>query len=175
MKKFVSGVLVGAVLAFGVSTYADDIPQLLGKAVDNEYPVVLNGTQLNNKAPAIEGTSYAPVREISEKLGLVVKFENDTVILQSQEVKKVPEVEGVQAEASIADKVQALAAQIEELDRNIFGFKRSMDSTKSAIELSKTDKNLPLLQKQLEDTKAQIADLEKQKDELERQKAELTK
>lgn len=174
MKKFVSGVLVGAVLAFGVSSYADDLKVLVGKSIDNEYPVVLNGTPLNNKAPAIEGTSYAPVREISEKLGLTVKFENETVILSSPaEVQKVPEVEGLPTEASVSDKVQALTEQAVELDRNILGLQRSVDGTQSIIDTRPPGQNVEALILRKEQMKQQIADLEQQKADLEKQKEEL--
>lgn len=90
MKKFSVGVVVGVVLAFGVSTYAEDISKLIGKQVDNEYPVMLNGVGLKNKAPSIEGTSYGPVREIAESLGLTVEFKNETVILSNKSTETVP-------------------------------------------------------------------------------------
>jgi hypothetical protein len=171
MKKFAMGVVVGAVLAFSASTYADDIAQLVGKQVDNEYPVVLNGVQLNNKAPSIGGTSYAPVREISEKLGLDVSFQDDTVILsKKQEVGKVP------------TQATSKEEQIKQLDGKILGIKEMIHAVKSSVTMNQAiidtatpGQNVENYKKSIIEDNARITELEQQKADLEKQKAELLK
>lgn len=176
MKKFVMGVIVGAVFAFGISAYADDIAKLVGKAVDNEYPVVLNGTPLSNKAPSIEGTSYAPVREISEKLGLNVKFENNTVVLsKQQEVEKVTEVVPSQVEKSTEEKLKELTISIEEMSRTISGLKHGIGITQSLIDTARPESNTENYKKSIIEDQAKIAELEKEKIGLESKRAELKK
>jgi hypothetical protein len=171
MKKFAMGVIVGAVLAFSASTYADDIAQMIGKQVDNEYPVVLNGATLNNRSVAIEGTSYAPVREISEKLGLNVKFENDTVILSKpQEVNNVPT-----KVLSKEEQIINLNTEINELARRIHAIKQSNATIQILIDTGKPDQNNDNYKKSIESNNAQITALEQQKADLEKQKAELLK
>jgi hypothetical protein len=174
MKKFVMGMVVGAVLTLSVSVYADDVAKLIGKQVDNEYPVVLNGAPLSNKAPSIEGTSYAPVREISEKLGLNVDFKDDTVILtKKQEVTaKVPEP---QTEVSNAEKNKAIDAQIYEVRLMLKSFQRDSDTKQHIIDTDRTGSNLEKFKQDIENNKAKMAELEKQKVELEKEKTELLK
>ena len=82
MRKYVVGFILGVAFTVAFSASAA-VPSLIGKQVDSEFPVFLDGVQLKNKAPAIEGTSYLPVREISETLGLTVDFVNNQVILES--------------------------------------------------------------------------------------------
>lgn len=159
MKKFFLGLLIGIMLATASSVYADDIAKLVGKTVDNEYPVLLNGVQLGNKAPSIEGTSYAPVREISEKLGLNVEFKDDTVYLSKP----------LQSEATNVEN-----PDLETLERMIKSRKLTLhnaeESLKQANPIAK-----PTIAIEVQKLKDELAELERQKAELEQQKAELTK
>lgn len=50
-------------------------PSMLGKVVDDAAAVYLDGERLEKDAIIIEGTSYLPVRLLSEKLGLSVKWD----------------------------------------------------------------------------------------------------
>jgi Phr family secreted Rap phosphatase inhibitor len=158
MKKFVMGIVVGAVLSFGVSSYADEISQLIGKQVDNEYPVVLNGQKLENVAPSIEGTSYAPVREISEKLGLDVEFKDDTVILSKPQQSEVKNVDG-------NAPIQENAPDIEAIERQIFSTKLYLSAAEESYK-SASPEAKPTIEKYVNEYKAKLADLEKQKAEL---------
>lgn len=158
MKKFAMGVVVGAVLAFGASTYADEISQLVGKQVDNEYPVILNGQKLENVAPSIGGTSYSPVREISEKLGLNVEFKDDTVILskpQQSEVKNVDSNTPVQEDVPDLETIERRIK-----NKNIM-LHSAEESLKSANEIAK-----PRIAVEVQKLKDELAELERQKAEL---------
>jgi hypothetical protein len=174
MKKFAMGIVIGAVLAFSASTYADEIAQLVGKQVDNEYPVVLNGLELNNKAPSIDGTSYAPVREISEKLGLNVKFENDTVILSKPEVNNMA-VTG--SEPSKKEQINNITIRIDGITSTIYNLRRSNDVAKSIIDTATKERKETIdnYKKKIDENNARIIELEQQKADLEKQKAELLK
>jgi len=95
MKKFVSGLLIGFLLA--IPTYAlAEQESMIGKTVGAEYPVFIDGKVLEVPAIVVDGRSFAPVRAIGEAMGLNVSFENQTVILKSPvpEVQKEQEKEG---------------------------------------------------------------------------------
>ena len=74
------GVIVGAVLAVGVSAAADGVSKL-GKTITNEYVVKVDGAALEVKAIAVDGTSYAPIRAIANAVGRDVVFQNNEVLL----------------------------------------------------------------------------------------------
>ena len=82
MKKFVMGVIIGALLTIGVSAAADSIGKI-GKQITNEYVVKVNGSALDATAIAVDGTSYAPVRAIAGAAGFEVDFKNGEVLLVS--------------------------------------------------------------------------------------------
>lgn len=74
MKKYIIGGIVGAALTVGITAHAE-VGSMIGKVVDGVFQVKLDGEVLNTKAIVIEGTSYLPVREFSEKLGYEVTFD----------------------------------------------------------------------------------------------------
>lgn len=83
MKKLghlVMGIAIGAALTLSASVAAEEIRSLIGKQIDGEFMVTLNGQQLPVKAGTIEGTSYLPVRVVSEALNLEVGFDKDSGI-----------------------------------------------------------------------------------------------
>lgn len=66
-------------IATSFSAHAE-ISSLIGKIVDGEFTININGKELNQKAIVIKGTSYLPVRSISESIGYNVKFDEGTGI-----------------------------------------------------------------------------------------------
>lgn len=91
---FVSGILVGIILSVSTTAFADTIG-LIGKKVEGEFAVTLDGKQLTSKAGVIEGTSYLPVRAVSEALGLDVGFDPEKGIsLGKKEERQVPVTSG---------------------------------------------------------------------------------
>lgn len=74
------GIVIGVALTISASAAADGLKSLVGKQIDGEFTVTLNGEELAVKAGTIEGTSYLPVRAVSEALNLEVGFNNDTGI-----------------------------------------------------------------------------------------------
>ena len=79
MKKFMAGLLVGFLLTIPAYAIAEQA-SMVGKKVQTEYPVFVDGKKLNVKAIAIDGTSYAPLRAIGEAIGYDVKFQDKTVV-----------------------------------------------------------------------------------------------
>jgi hypothetical protein len=74
LKKLVIGVVIGFVLSLPL-TANGAVQSLIGKVVDGEFTVTVNKSLLPNKAIVIEGTSYLPVRTLSDATGYNVYFE----------------------------------------------------------------------------------------------------
>ncbi|GMX64373.1 hypothetical protein Elgi_36420 [Paenibacillus elgii] len=78
MKKFVAGVLVGAVVATAGSALAAQNETI--SATFAEFNILVNGKQasLSDKPVVIEGSSYLPVRAISNTLGYQVQYNGES-------------------------------------------------------------------------------------------------
>lgn len=74
------GLIIGLMLSFTATTYADDIKSLVGVKIQGETPVIANGKDVGN-AIIVDGKSYAPVRSISEAAGFEVKVENKQIVM----------------------------------------------------------------------------------------------
>lgn len=77
MKRTIVAFLAGVLLATAGSVYAEDIKTLIGKQIQGEIPVKINGEELDKKAIYVDGTSYLPVRAIGDALGMDVKYDAD--------------------------------------------------------------------------------------------------
>ena len=84
MKKFVLGVICGALIFGGSSVLADSL-SLVGKTVDGEVPVYYNDEPLVAKAITVQGTSYLPVRTIGNTLGVDIQYKDGAVYVEKQE------------------------------------------------------------------------------------------
>ncbi|MDE6357191.1 MAG: hypothetical protein K2L15_01220 [Eubacteriales bacterium] len=78
MKKFISGIIVGTVLATSVSVFAATI-----KTINASYSVnklIVNGvdTGKGNTAFISQGTTYVPLRTVSDALGQDIKWDSST-------------------------------------------------------------------------------------------------
>lgn len=83
VKYLLIGLIVGVAMTISFSAIADGVSKI-GKKIDAEYVVKLDGAELDVKAISMEGTSYAPVRAIGEALGLDVDFVEGEVLLNKQ-------------------------------------------------------------------------------------------
>lgn len=79
MKKFIVGFLLGLLLSFSFSVYAE-VQSLIGRTVQGMFPVKVNGVKLEKQAIVIDGTSYLPVRTLGESLGFDVYFDEKSGI-----------------------------------------------------------------------------------------------
>ncbi|WP_339259604.1 hypothetical protein MKZ12_07325 [Paenibacillus sp. FSL R5-0713] len=83
MKKYVAGFLAGALFTLAGAAFADDIQSLIGKKIQGEAVVELNGQALDT-AIIVDGKSYAPVRVIGEAAGYDVSMQNKKIILDEK-------------------------------------------------------------------------------------------
>jgi hypothetical protein len=117
MKKFWIGLIVGLILAIPVGAHADEVISLVGKTIQGEFDVSLNGKKLNNRAIVIDGTSYVPIREIGESFGLDVSFDSNKGISLKQ--KESNDDAKLKADNDRAQKYQDLLKQSQDLDKKI--------------------------------------------------------
>lgn len=92
MKKYLIGAIFGILLSFSVSVYAEEVTSLIGRAIEGQFPVKVDGTQLEKQAIVIDGTSYLPVRAIGDALNMEVGFNADLGITLKSKPKPVSEV-----------------------------------------------------------------------------------
>ena len=90
MKKILI-TLLSAVFVFAISPVVfAEVESMIGKKVQGQFPVKVNGELLETQAIVIDGTSYLPVRAIGEALGKEIKFSSDLGIeVNDKEVPKV--------------------------------------------------------------------------------------
>ncbi|KIL35180.1 hypothetical protein SD71_16285 [Cohnella kolymensis] len=154
MKKIVISFLSGALLMFSGQALAGPISNI-GKKIEAEYVVIVDGKELDSKAIASSGTTYTPNRAIADAIGYDVKFENQTVIYTKKEGVNLndPATTGVSVEGIDFD-IRGLEIQL----KNLKGF---LDGGFAISDESKRE------------TQNTIAELEARIKELEAQKAKL--
>jgi len=135
MRKYAIGFFIGIFVASAFPVYGA-VTSLVGQKVQTEYPVVVNGKQLETKAISINGVSYTPNRAFSDATGSQISFENKTVVITTM-VDPV-----TQKELNLTpDDVKFLLArtneQIEDLQAYIFANNSVINDPRSSDEAQK--------------------------------------
>lgn len=84
VRKYLVGFVAGFLLASAFPAYGA-VSSLVGKQVQAENTVIVNGKELDIKAVNIDGTTFAPNRAIAEALGLDINFVDGAVIFENKE------------------------------------------------------------------------------------------
>lgn len=178
VRKIVVGLILGAALVFAGQAAADSLSKV-GKRVQAEYPVIVDGVTLNVKALAIDGTTTTPNRALAEAIGYDIAFVNKKVVY----TKKVEEVRPVDEEEIIEEPVAPpeVPAPVDEpepepeytletVNNVIDGINRELVVTRMNLEIVET-KNYP--QSDVDRIKAAVQELEEQLVKMEEIKAAL--
>ncbi len=80
MKKYVAGLLLGALLTSTANAYANDVVRFVGLKIEGQFPVKINGVQLDQPGIVVDGVSYLPTRKVAELFGAKVDFAESTGI-----------------------------------------------------------------------------------------------
>lgn len=83
MKKVVAAFLAGALMMVSVQAFGSSISQI-GKKIQTEYTVTVDGQKLTVPAIAVDGKSYAPVRAIGEAAGYDVQVSGKSISLNKE-------------------------------------------------------------------------------------------
>ena len=92
MKKIMIGLIAGMILTLSVSTYAEEIESYIGKVIEGQFPVIVDGKKVDKPGLVIEGTTYLPVRATADLFGYDIAFVDSQVILNKKTVS-IQEVE----------------------------------------------------------------------------------
>ena len=83
-KRFIAGFVCGALL-FGITgVFAGQYI-----ATENTYPIKLNGNDVALEGYQINDYTYFKLRDIGDKVGFNVDFQNDTIMINTKEANKV--------------------------------------------------------------------------------------
>lgn len=118
MKKFISGVIVGALLFSGVTVFADSVG-LIGQKVQGLFTIEKNGKKVDD-AIIINGTAYAPVRSVAEASGAKLTVEGKKIIMEDVTTpteKRSAELEAERAKTSA--EITKLETNIADLETNV--------------------------------------------------------
>lgn len=159
MKRILIGVLIGMLISVPIYSIANSV-SLVGKRIETEVNVRLNGKLLETKAIAIEGTSYLPVRSISENLGLDVKYDSEKreVLLNLLSEDEV--------------RYNAVVARIDQINKRLKEIASELEQNNIQIQVKKALLSDP---KTKEEGEHQIAVLEEEIATLKAEHNELTK
>lgn len=146
--------VLGIGLTIAVSAAADGIQSLVGKQVDGQAPVVLDGNELATQAIIIEGTSYAPVRAIGEAVGKEVGWEEGKVILESKQVATPTPSQSVSKYSK-----DVIDAEIQRLEVSIYNLKTIMDEYPDRFGTEENRNKLKQSEFELSIWKQRLADL----------------
>lgn len=164
MKKFFIGLLCGLILATGATAYADEIKSVIGKSVEAEYPVSINGSTLETPAIIVNETGYLPVRAIANAIGYETIWDDKEGITLNKSIKdKDAFIEQRNKEV----RVQELAVKIPAFEKTLVLLNETYTDPKVKWSSEESKKNYLL---DIERTEKQLNDM---KVELEALKAEL--
>lgn len=174
MKKVVSAFLAGALMMVSVQAFGDSISQI-GKKIQTEYTVTVDGQQLTVPAIAVDGKSYAPVRAIGEAAGYDIAVTGKYITLTTKETAPVSDNTIVNAPEPTPEAIKPSTAPIStsqttESKINVIKYKLATLSGNIAMaEAQLRDKpdNVEYQQK-LAELKAQYAELQAQLAELQK-------
>lgn len=167
MRKIVIGAasfVAGVLMTASLTAYGADISKV-GKRITGEYSVSVNGSKLAQKAVAVDGTTYAPLRAIGESLGYDVTFQNKQVQFTKKEGEDLADTTTPATTETSTTPTKNIQEQIAELEKKkseiidqLMSFKLqgnslSDDDRKKADELLAQGEEI---MKQIEALKAQL-------------------
>lgn len=180
------GFVIGAFVMLSGSALADEI-SMIGKTVQGQFPVTVDGETLETPAIVIDGTSFLPVRKFGEVTGYEVSFDPDGEIILNKILteEQLAELEDLKNQPYYPDgktptdeqviekdeqqvDVMEIKEEIKRIDEKINDYKKSLDASEELLILSEHDGlDTESTIRSINETKEKISELEAQKNELE--------
>lgn len=160
MKKFVIGIVVGAILATALPVAADEITKKVTATVRNDFSVEVDGKKadLERSPLAYDGSSYLPVREVATLLGKEVDFKDGVIKLNTPSNIPILELPPAEQLQSLEDALVTAVIAIKSDTYDVQKFESG---------------ELPLTEDQLKIIKERIAKAEQEAKEIEQKIADL--
>lgn len=158
MKKIVIAFVAGVLFATAGTAAATAVIERVTASVRTDYSVELDGQKvaLKNAPLAYNGSSYLPVKEISELLGKEVGFDNGVIKINTPAVP--------------TDDISVNEMSLGRVSVEIKSIQGAISLTEWAIRSGESnDSDVTDLEKKLEQYEQRLAELEARKAELEAQ------
>ncbi|WP_059049072.1 stalk domain-containing protein [Paenibacillus senegalimassiliensis] len=165
MKKFKQlfiGIIVGLVLSVPVGAFANQL-SLVGNKITGEYTVLVNGSELSDKAIVAGNKTFAPVRAFSEKMGGDISVDNNTKIVKITTTEEAIQDE-TDAEIVSSNPYDGLTER-EISEKKSFMTKTLIPQTEAAINAYEEELQNPKSTTNVEKTKAALEKVKKRLEE----------
>lgn len=166
MKKFVMGLIIGVGLTVAVSAAAEEIQSLIGKQVEGQVAVIVDGKEISVPAAIIDSVSYAPVRAVAEAVGKDVDWKEGKVILESKQATPTPSIsESVRPTATPITGVYSkdrIETEIQRIEIEIHAMKGHIEQRPEKYDNDETRQKVSSLESELAIWKQRLAELDKQ-------------
>lgn len=159
LKKFISGMVVGALLFGAVPVFANSVKDLIGTKVTGVYTVEQNGKKLTDGI-VIKGSAYVPVRAIAEATGTALEVKGKVIVLGDSKAKE--DELNIQKKAVI-DKIKVSEAAITRYETDVIPrAKERFEAAKGAVDEAQWKDWLDSRNKELQEHKEDLAKLQDQ-------------
>jgi Mg2+ and Co2+ transporter CorA len=180
MKKTIFGIIIGLFIGITGSAYAEEVTSYIGKTIKGQFPVIINGVELEKPGLVLEGTTFVPIRLVADALGQNISFIDSTVILTPKESPIIPnssdidDVNSQTGEGNImiednTDRINQLKNKLSEIREKLQNYESLIENFKTKPNVTEEEiKNYTDIRKPIMDSfKTTIAELEQQIADLE--------
>lgn len=138
MKKLFIGFIAGALFMTAGSALAETvIKNLVGRTIEGQFPVRVDGAYIQNPAIVSDGTSFLPVKEFATTVGYAVYFDPEGEILLERiidvEAAKLSSLEKTEKARIEQEQMNAAAAAQNANNKKIGDLERSIKLVTSQI------------------------------------------
>jgi parvulin-like peptidyl-prolyl isomerase len=123
MRKVIVSFVAGILVAIGTSAAYAEVTSMIGKRVDGQFPLKIDGELSEIPAITIEGVSYIPLRAAGELFGAQVSWLDGEIIMEkiNKNVGVLPPTAEEMAEVARIEqeRLDREAQQRNEIDRQI--------------------------------------------------------
>ena len=123
------GIIIGVSISYSSTIYAE-VTALVGKKIQKETPLVINGVQ-KGTAVVVDGKSYASVRTIGEAAGYKVGFNQGGISLESSVVESPSNKFEFKTVDEYDQNIRALKEGIEPLTNRLSIYQDSLAQMKA--------------------------------------------
>lgn len=129
VKRIVVSFIAGILVAIGTSVVHADVASLIGKRIDGQFPIRVNGELSEVPAITIDGVSYIPLRAAGELFGAKVSWIDGEI-----QMNKLPESQLTPEE--LAEKARTEQEEFDKQTRAINEKIKEQERTQSLFEIN---------------------------------------
>ena len=155
-KNTVVAFIAGIMLAVSTSVVYAEVSSLIGKRVDGQIPLIINGVASANPAVTIEGVSYIPLRAAGQLFGYDVAWIDGEVVMEQSQVNK--------ADQPTAEELAEIA-RVEQERLNQEAMEQNAQAKTSNSEVLRLTLNIEGKQRDVGLIKSRISEIEKKIEE----------